>query len=142
MDLNFGHMIIEKDGIKCTCGKSGCLERYASMNALKQKVANRKKLEHVSGKELYEMIKSDEEDIRDIIKEFIQNLSIGLTNIIRIFEPEIISIGGSFIYFEDLLLDKLNKSILETIKLYNEKFPKIVVASLGNDAGIIGATIV
>ena len=142
MDLNFGHMIIEKDGIKCTCGKNGCLERYVSMNALKQKVANSKKLEHVSGKELYEMIKNDEEDIRDIINEFIQNLSIGLTNIIRIFEPEIISIGGSFIYFEDLLLDRVKSKVEEIIRVYNGNLPEIVAESLGNDAGIIGSTIV
>lgn len=135
-------MVIEKNGIKCTCGQNGCLERYASMNALKQKVANRKKSDHVSGKELYEMIKNDEEDIRDIINEFIENLSMGLTNVIRIFGPEIIAIGGSFIYFEDLLLDRVKKNIEERVRLYSGDLPEIVVANLGNDAGIIGATIV
>jgi len=142
MDLNFGHMVIEKEGLACKCGKNGCLEKYSSMKALKQKVANKKKIEHVSGKELYEIIKNEEENIIDIVDEFIQNLSVGLTNLIRIFEPEVVSIGGSFIYFEDLLLDRVRKSVSEMIKLYDGNLPEIVVASLGNDAGIIGATIV
>ena len=49
--------------------------------------------------------------IESVVSEFIENLSIGIENLIRIFEPEVIGIGGSFVYFEDVLLPKLNQKL-------------------------------
>lgn len=140
----FGHMIIQKDGIKCNCGKNGCFEKYASMKALKNNL--RKSLgldEKTRGQELLDMIRKNEENekIKPIIEEYIEYLSIGISNLINIFEPEAIGIGGSFIYFADVLLDKLKKNIQDKKYLFNERKELIIVpAALGNDAGIIGST--
>ena len=61
---------------------------------------------------------------------------------INIFEPEIIGIGGSFVYFSDVLLDKLKENIQNKKYLFNERKELLIVpASLGNDAGIIGSTL-
>lgn len=139
----FGHMIIQKDGIKCNCGKNGCFEKYASMKALKNNL--RKSLgldEKTRGQELLDMIRKNEENekIKPIIEEYIEYLSIGISNLINIFEPEAIGIGGSFVYFADVLLDKLKKNIQDKKYLFNERKEIIIVpAALGNDAGIIGS---
>lgn len=139
----FGHMIIQKDGIKCNCGKNGCFEKYASMKALKNNL--RKSLgldEKTRGQELLDMIRKNEENeqIKPIIEEYIEYLSIGISNLINIFEPEAIGIGGSFVYFADVLLDKLKKNIQDKKYLFNERKELIIVpAALGNDAGIIGS---
>ena len=140
-DLKFGHMVIEKNGIECKCGNMGCFEKYASMNALKEKIRLKKNLKEITGKSLYEIIKN-EEDVVDIIDEFIYNLCIGLINLIRIFEPEAICIGGSFAYFEDLLLEKILQKLKEINEKLNIIIPEIVIAKCGNDAGIIGSTII
>ncbi len=136
-----GHMVIEKNGIPCTCGRQGCFERYASMKAFKNNL--RKALgfdETTRGEQLLDMIRKNKpqnenyETIEKIVSEYIENLSIGIINLINIFEPEIIGIGGSFVYFQDVLLPRLK----EKIKL-EKKEVIIEAAVLGNDAGIIGA---
>ena len=141
--FEIGHMSIKKDGRKCNCGRNGCFEKYASMKVLRDTVEKEFKKENLSGKEV-EQILSDNKNIEKtekIIDEYLENLSEGLANLINIFEPETISIGGSFVYFKDILLEKLIKKLAEGNRLFNNQVPKIVMAKLKNDAGIIGAVI-
>ena len=143
----FGHMTIEKDGILCECGKKGCFERYASMKALKNNL--RKALgydEKVSGNELFEIIRSNTKENKDykiietIVEEYIKNLATGIANLINIFEPEAIGIGGSFVYFEEVLLKRLEKELLSNNTLFNPREEIVIkTALLKNDAGMIGA---
>lgn len=139
----FGHMIIQKDGIKCNCGKRGCFEKYASMKALKTNLRKILNLdEKTSGRELLEIIRNnpENEEIKRIIDEFIEYLSIGISNLINIFEPEAVGIGGSFVYFEEILLNKLIKNIQDKNYLFNKRDNLIIKsATLGNDAGLIGS---
>lgn len=142
-------MSIEKDGILCKCGRKGCFEKYASMKILKDNL--RKALgydEKVSGKELFEIIRSNTPEsknydiIEKILKQYIEDLSIGIANLINIFEPEAIGIGGSFVYFEEVLLNRLKAEIISKNILFNPRENIIVkTAILENDAGIIGATL-
>lgn len=139
--FEIGHMVIKKDGLKCNCGRNGCFEKYASMKSLKTDIANSMKLNKISGEELKQIIeqKSDE-TIEKIVNEYIDNLSLGLSNLINIFEPQVISIGGSFAFYK-VLLEKLKNKINEE-SLFNKKNPpKIVLAKLKNNAGIAGAVL-
>ena len=80
--------------------------------------------------------------IKKIVDEYIKYLSIGIANLINIFEPEIISIGGSFVYYKEQLLDRLKDKLTNDKLLFNDReIPKIVIAKLKNDAGIIGSVI-
>ena len=144
----FGHMTIQKEGIPCKCGKKGCWEKYASMKAFKDNL--RKELgltENTRGQELLEMIRQNESQKEDkdqritkVMDEYIENVSIGISNIINIFEPEAIGIGGSFVYFQDVLLEKIKKYIKEKELLFNPREKLIIEpAILSNDAGIIGS---
>lgn len=139
----FGHMIIKRDGIKCTCGNYGCFERYASMKALKTNLRNILNIdEKTSGEVLVDIIRNNMHDdkINQVIDEFIEYLSIGISNLINIFEPEAVGIGGSFVYFSDVLLDRLKNNIQRKKYLFNKRDNLIILpASLGNDAGIIGS---
>lgn len=144
-----GHMVIEKDGLECNCGRKGCFEKYASMKAFKNNL--RKTLgydENFSGKELLALIKNAKKEdknynvINKIKQEYIEYLAIGIANLINIFEPEVIGIGGSFVYFEDVLLDDLKNEIISRDMLFNKrKEINIQTAVLGNEAGIIGAVL-
>ncbi len=136
----FGHMIIEKDGNLCNCGKRGCFETYSSMNAFKNKIIEVLgiNVDATSEDILKFLIKNkDDENANKYIDEYINTLCIGLSNIINIINPEQICIGGSFTYFEDILY----KRLLEKVQFISYQFdkPKIVLAKLKNDAGIIGA---
>ncbi len=141
--LEFGHMVINKNGEKCTCGRNGCFETEASMKILKRKIKNKLNLkESTTGKEIRDLLEIEQnlEICNDIIEEYINNLSIGIANIINIFEPEVLAIGGSFAHYEKILLENLIDKLQENQLLFNDaELPKIVMAELKNDAGLLGA---
>lgn len=143
----FGHMLIEKNGNLCKCGKRGCWETYASMKAFKDNLREILDLdERTSGKELLDMLRKMDKNnpkfiqINKLIEQYIECLSIGISNLINIFEPEAIGIGGSFVFYEEIFLDKLKTKLLKDNLLFNERKEVIVqTAILDNDAGMIGA---
>ena len=150
----FGHMTIQKEGIPCKCGKNGCWEKYASMKAFKDNLRKELELtENTRGQELLEIIRQNENQkeekdkdknqrITKVMDDYIENVSIGISNIINIFEPEAIGIGGSFVYFQDVLLEKIKKYINENELLFNPREKLIIEpAILSNDAGIIGSVV-
>ena len=144
--FEFGHMIITKNGRLCNCGKRGCFERYGSMKVFKQEVINELNLdEKISGEELLKKVEKEQQDpvVENIIDEFTENLSIGISNLINIFEPEAIGIGGSFTYYGDILLPKIKSKILDGNLLFNKREDIIInAATLGNNAGMIGTTLI
>ena len=148
--MEVGHMVIEKDGLPCNCGNKGCFEKYASMKALKNNLRAVLGLDETTrGQELLDMIRNnnkenkDYEKIENTVNEFIKSLAIGIANLVNFFEPEAIVIGGSFIYFEDVLLERLKACIINEPYLFNRRDDIIIKpAILGNDAGIIGASLI
>lgn len=148
--MEVGHMIINKDGLLCKCGNKGCFEKYASMKALKNNLRETLGLtETTRGEEILEIVRNNNESnenyekIEQVVNEFIKNLGIGIANLVNIFEPEAIVIGGSFVYFEDVLLDRLKRYIQDEKLLFNQRDNlQINLAVLRNDAGIIGSTLI
>ncbi|MBR3153337.1 MAG: ROK family protein [Clostridia bacterium] len=142
--FEIGHMIINKGGRQCTCGKRGCFETYASIRAFKNKVAEVLDIDSdFSGQYLREnLLDFDNVKVREVIDQFIDDLIVGISNIIDIFVPEVVCLGGSFSYYEGhRVFNELLSRIEEKGRVRCSKLPKIVLAELKNDAGIIGATI-
>ncbi len=139
--FELGHMVIERNGRECTCGRKGCFETYASMKVFKTNINERMKIDECNGDSIYDVIVKNKNDLQDIIDEYIRNLCIGFTNIINIFEPEAICIGGSFVHFKNILLEPLVRELRDDCKIFDGIIPEIVMAQMGNDAGVIGATI-
>lgn len=159
--IEVGHMIIKKDGLKCKCGNKGCFEKYASMKAFKTNLRKALKVdENISGEELLKILEKkykilptkpgtngnkavQNDKITKVVDDFIEYLSIGIANLVNIFEPEAIVIGGSFVHFEEILLNKLKSSLNNGPYLFNKRNTIIIkTATLGNDAGIIGASLI
>lgn len=137
----YGHMIIKEGGKQCYCGNRGCFETYCSMKGFKNKVISLLTLDpNLPSEELIPILQQEKQNERlnQFINEFIDTFAVGISNIINIVNPDKICIGGSFIYFEDILYKKL----VEKVKLQSHQFdiPEIVLAKFGNDAGIMGAT--
>lgn len=138
-----GHMVIDKNGELCKCGKKGCFETYASMVVLKKKLIKYFGIEkEITGIEVVQLIQENKQnqEVQAILDTYVENLSIGISNLINIFEPEAISIGGSFVYYKDIFLDKLRQELKKNRLLFNDSVPEIVLATMKNDAGIIGAS--
>ena len=138
-----GHMIIKANGIPCKCGKSGCFERYGSILEYKNKVKQRLNIsKDINGEPLRDLIKSRKNEILDINEQYISDLAIGISNLINIFEPDLIVIGGGFVHYSSIFENDLKDNLLNSPLLFNRRNNiDIRYAKLGNDAGIIGATI-
>jgi len=148
-----GHIVIEKDGRPCTCGRRGCWEAYSSATGLikmtKEKMLENKdsvmwslceSVEKVSGKTAFlAMRKYGDKAATEVCEMYIDYLATGLTNIVNIFQPEVISIGGGVCNEGEPLFAPLREQVYKWEFARNSsKHPKIVRAELGNDAGIIG----
>ncbi len=142
--FEFSHTIINKNGTLCNCGKRGCFETYASFKRFKEKIAKEFNLGTIDGDTIKSFLKENSEEprLKYMINNYIEDLSIGISNIINIFEPEAICIGGSFAEYEDILKTPLKKALLEGNLLFNKRDDIIIKhAKFKNDAGIIGATL-
>lgn len=137
-----GHMVIDKNGEVCKCGRRGCFDIYGSMKNFKIKLT--KEIGISSDALSYEILpkieNSENKNIEKIINDYTYDLAIGISNLINIFEPEIIVIGGSFAYYENILLDKIKRHIKDEKMLINNRTNiYILPAKLLNYAGVIGA---
>ena len=143
--FEFSHTIIHRNGAACNCGKRGCFEVYASLKRFKEKIVKEFNLKSINGECVRDFIrkKSDNPTLRYMINSYIEDLSIGISNIINIFEPEAICLGGSFAEYEGILYEPLKNALINGNLLFNKRCDIIIkLAKLKNDAGIIGATLI
>ncbi len=154
--LNFagaelGHTVIVVDGEPCNCGRKGCWESYASATALIRqtiraieanpdsrmaKMANG----NVSGCTAFDAMRAGCPVGKQVVDTYIRYIASGLINVINIFQPEVLCIGGGICNEGETLLAPLREQIeAERYSKYSAKQTRLCVASLGNDAGIIGA---
>jgi len=148
--FEMGHIIIDKNGEKCECGKTGCLEAHCSIKRFKDKIVEALKKINIDTnklepKNLPKVIKENmnNTEIQNIINVYIDDLIIGLSSVIDVFEPEVICFGGSFVYFKEVIFDKFVEEMNSRKYFFNENaMPDLVLAELKNDAGIIGATLI
>ena len=139
--FEIGHMVIEKSGKKCSCGNRGCFESYCSMKNLRKQIIDKLNLQsNIKTSDINSLVKNIE--VEKIIEEYIQNLTVGIGNIINLFEPEAICFGGSLVYIKDLILPKLEKEIKQLNLKFNTENIKYITAQYGNDAGIIGSILI
>lgn len=138
--FEIGHMMIEINGRTCRCGRKGCFEEYASMRVFRKEIEELFKIPKVTSDKVFEIIESGEKqkEINEIIDSYVEHLSIGITNLVSIFEPDAICIGGSFAYYAPIFMDKLREKVQDNFK--GRPIPDLLVAKYANDAGIIGAS--
>ena len=134
----FGHIQIVKNGLECMCGKKGCYERYASATALVKMVKEKTGLK-LNGKEIFERERAGESLFKEIVEEWIDYLTDGLSTITYIFNPSLIVIGGGVTKQGDYLCERINKSLATKIGVNYKKNLSIRFAELGNNAGMLGA---
>lgn len=141
--IELGHMTIRKDGKKCNCGSKGCFECYSSIKCLKDIVRKELNNKNLSGEEIREILEKNKSMRLDkILDMYIENLSIGLANIINLLKPEVIIIGGGFTYYEKIILPRLKEKINNSKYVFDKNdIPEIKIAKFKNDAGMIGSVL-
>lgn len=131
----FGHMITHAGGKQCTCGGEGCYECYASTKALLDSV-NKRNSTQLNSFEIFEKENFSKPEIRSVIDQWIDEMIIGLINIIYIFNPPLIVLGGGIIN-EDYVIDLIDRKIYNLL-MENFRDVNIVRSKLGSDAALLG----
>lgn len=151
-----GHMVIHRNGVECNCGRRGCFEAYASATALIRQTKEAMRgnpssalwelcggeLGAVEGKTLFDGVRRKDQTAEEVLWHYIGYLSTGIVNVVNIFQPEVICIGGGLSKAGDLLMNPLQEVLdREDYARSSENRTRLVTAKLGNDAGIIGAAL-
>ncbi len=149
-----GHMVIVRDGEKCTCGRKGCFEMYASATALVRdalKAIETDKSSYMAqlysenndkmnGIIPFKAARANDETALLVVDNYIRLLAEGIVNLVNIIRPQVILISGGISNEKEYLTDKLNFYVKNN-SYAGEKvtIPEVKTATLGNNAGIVGA---
>lgn len=148
-----GHMVIMVDGEDCTCGRQGCWEAYASATALVRQTRRAMEahpdsamwkiagsLDNVDGRTAFDGMRAGDEAASQVVENYVHYVACGLINVINIFQPEVLCIGGGICKEGETLLKPIREYIFqERYSKFCEQQTRLCVAELGNDAGVIGA---
>ena len=149
-----GHTVISMDGERCSCGRHGCWEAYASATALINQTKQAMKkyrdsvmweicggdIEKVNGITAFDAMRNGDKVGKMVVDKYIYYISVGIANNINIFQPEVLCIGGGISKEGTTLTDPINEYVKgENYARDLDKKVEIKPAMRGNDAGIIGA---
>lgn len=144
-----GHMVIRKDGEPCNCGRRGCLEAYCSAASLvrfaeraledgrKSVLAVHKG--QLNAKQICDAVDAGDALAQELFDEYCGNLANGLASFVNLFQPESIVLGGGLAGYDEKLLEPLRMLTFPQTFRGKDRNTEIVCASLGNDAGLVGA---
>ena len=148
-----GHVIFDLNGIPCTCGNHGCLERYCSATALIRmgreaaganpnsglmKAVNGN-LSLIEAKTVIDCARAGDPLAKSIYRTYIRYLSQAIASVINLIDPEVIVLGGGVSKAGDFLLDPINAEYPQYVVYRDQEIPPVRLAVLGSKAGIIGA---
>ena len=148
-----GHMVVVVDGEVCNCGHRGCWEKYASATAIirmgralmeeKPDCALARQLggdaAQLNAKAVLDLAKAGDADCMGIFETYVKYLCVGLANLINIYDPDMIVLGGGVAYAGDFLLDAVRAALGDYVYCPALSWARVELARMGNDAGIIGA---
>ena len=148
-----GHIVIDPNGPMCTCGRKGCFEVFSSATGLirmtkeameqyPDSIMNKmsEEMGKVSARTAFNAMREGDKAGKEVVDKYIRYLALGITNTINIFQPDILCIGGGVCNEGDPLLLPLKELVAKEVYTRNSaRNSEIVIARLGNDAGIIGA---
>lgn len=152
LGTELGHMIIKMGGRECPCGMRGCWEAYASATALavqtKEAIARHPdsimaKVTEINGRTAFEAAKKGDRAGKLVVKHYLEYIAFGIVDIVNIFRPQVVLIGGGISHEGAYIL----KPIQRCVDKYSfgaalTPPPPVRLATLGNDAGIIGAAMI
>lgn len=128
-----GHMITHADGLPCACGGRGCFEQYASATALSRMA------DGLEPPEVFRRAEEGDPAMCEVLTAYAHELAIGLANVIGVFRPRLIALGGGLAGAGRALLDRVTEQLIHHCpSMPSQEIPAIRLATLGNRGGMIG----
>ena len=129
-----GHIITHANGRKCSCGRRGCFETYASASSLAR-------MAHRSTLQVMRAVQAGDAEMNSVFSRYIEELAIGASSLIMIFKPQMLVLGGGLSSAGNLVSDRLQEALDRQFSQLPREYCSIQVrvAQHGNDAGVLGA---
>jgi glucokinase len=138
-----GHHVIDPSGPQCECGFCGCWESLAAgpsmVNWMKNNAPNHPPREQLTARRICELAVEGDERAQRAVQRAGHYLGLGLANLVTMFVPEMIVLGGSVMKSAPLFLDQIRQTIAASCSLVPYERTEIALASLGEHANLIGA---
>ncbi len=150
-----GHMVVKAGGEQCVCGQQGCWEVYASGNALGRQAraavargdapavvaAAGGDVSKVDGKLVADVARAGDAGAKAVMDEYAGWVAIGLVNLVNLFDPDAIVLGGGVVADEDVFMGRVRGAVQGAVLTAGERETPLIVSSLGPEAGAVGAAI-
>ena len=151
-----GHMTLSVDGVPCNCGNNGCMEKYTSATAIIRMARQacmtypdsammlraEGDLNRINAKTVIDAAKANDRAALEVFDEYCKYLAIAINNIIAFLDPAMIVLGGGVSHAGNFLLEKVKAKVPRYLLYKTLPYPEICLASLGNEAGMIGAAMI
>ncbi|HZG73342.1 MAG TPA: ROK family protein [Chondromyces sp.] len=130
-----GHMIVNPGGKKCNCGNLGCWEQYASESTFFRELAQLKEQPNISYEDIRNWIEAGDQPVHEMMEQFIYYLSIGLNNMINIYNPGVLVLNSELLKLYPNAIDRLKEHFTSTVSHYRE----LSISTLGKKSCVLGA---
>ena len=151
-----GHTVIKYNGLQCNCGRKGCWEKYSSATALISQTIDAMRentdslmwelvgndVTRVSGRTAFDAARRGDVAARAVVNQYIAYLGCGISNVVNIFQPDMVCVGGGIGNERENLLEPTRRVLAsERYSIHAKKQTQLVAAELGNDAVVIGSSL-
>lgn len=135
-----GHIIIQPGGLLCGCGNKGCLEQYASGTALMREARSDLNRPELTSEEMTELLLAGDRAAVAVLHRVCDAMGLGIASLVAVTDPEVVVIGGGVAKAGAMVSDPITEAFRRHYGAYERRpVPRIVVATMGNSAGVIGA---
>ena len=134
-----GHFTLYQDGPRCPCGKRGCFESYAATTALVRRAKEATGEAEMNGRIVFSRAADGDQALLAVLSAWIDDIAAGISGLVHIFNPQMVLIGGGVSAQEALLIAPLRERVLRSVMPRFAECLQLEAATLGNDAGMIGA---
>jgi predicted NBD/HSP70 family sugar kinase len=130
-----GHMIVVPNGIQCNCGNKGCWERYASENVIFKTLSEKRNIKPITYDHIQQWLDEGDEEVIQMMEQFIYYLSIGLNNMINMYNPDVLVLDSELLRMYPNSLDKIRGNLNSSISHYRA----LQISSIGRNSAVLGA---
>lgn len=136
---DFGHLRMTTTGPRCSCGRIGCLQAWASGPALLRAAQESTEAARLSPDAIFAAIRKREPWTRAAVDQAVGWLALGIANVVRLLDPEIVVIGGGVAQSIPAFAEMLQEAVHQELGAHPAKNIEVVLSNLGDDAGLYGA---
>jgi predicted NBD/HSP70 family sugar kinase len=130
-----GHMIVVPGGKQCNCGNKGCWEKYASESSIFEYLSEKRHIKNLTHEHIQNWLNEGDEEVHELMEQFIFYLSIGLNNMINMYNPDVLVIDSELLRIYPDSLNKIRENLNSSISHYRE----LMISSIGKGSCVLGA---